>query len=54
MKFKEQLERLYKLQEEIRVLQENGLWENLQPAKDVIIRETLKIEKAAEKAAKGK
>jgi len=39
-----QLEMLYKIQEELRILQENGLWEPLQEAKEKVIKVIKQIE----------
>lgn len=44
MTYKEQLERLYSVQEQLRVLQENGLWEVLETAKSEVIKVILDIE----------
>lgn len=49
MTYKEQLERLYKLQEDIRTLQNSGLWERLDKAKWDVIRLSQELEKKAEK-----
>lgn len=38
MNRKEQLERLYKIQEDIRIVQENGLWEPLHDAKLKVVK----------------
>ena len=38
MNRKEQLERLYKIQEEIRIVQESGLWQPLHDAKGDVIK----------------
>jgi hypothetical protein len=51
MKLDEQLKKLYQVQTDIRILQESGLWESLQPAKEIVIKLIKECE--AVKTAKG-
>jgi len=48
MKITEQLQRLYEIEEKLRILQDNGLWEKLQTSKEIVIKVIVELENLKE------
>jgi hypothetical protein len=48
MRYIEQIKILYDIQEKLRILQENGLWEKLQTTKETIVKTILELESKIE------